>query len=91
MSHESCRLGQRARQAVLLEYALGVLLEDSHLHFSLLLDKTWGAMTGNHHGINPSQGRVIWYVACPVRAIVGEYELIFMTWCGYLRRFLRVF
>ena len=85
MSHESGRLRQRSRQAVLLEYALRVLLEDSYLHFALLLDKTWGAMTGNHHGINPSQGRVNWYVACPIRAIVGEDELIFMTWCGYLR------
>jgi len=44
-----------------------------------------------HHGINSSQSRVGWHIACPIGAIVGEDELIFMTWCGYLRRFFSVF
>jgi hypothetical protein len=48
-------------------------------------------MTSYHYGIDPSQRRINWYVACPIRAIVGEDKLIFMTWCGYLRRFLSVF
>ncbi len=82
---------QRPRQAVLLKSTLGILLEDSHLHLALLFDNTWGTMTGYNHGIYSSQSWISWHVACPIRAIVREYKLIFMTWCGYLRRFLSVF
>ena len=91
MSHEPGRLRQRTRQAVLLEYSFRVLLQDSHLYFALLLGKSWRAMTSYHHCINPSQSRINRYVACPIRAIVGEDKLIFMTWCGYLRSILSVF
>jgi len=91
VSQEAGRLRQRPGQAVLLEYSLGVLLKDSHLHFALLLDKAWGPMTLYHHSIDPSQSRIDWHIACPIGAIVGEDELIFMTWCGYLRRFFCVF
>ena len=48
-------------------------------------------MTLYHYCIDPSQSRIDWHVACPIRAVVGEDELIFMTWCSYLRRFLSVF
>ena len=45
-------------------------------------------MTSYNHGIYSSQSRISRHV---VRAIVREYKLIFMTWCGYLRRFICVF